>query len=218
MVSLFEKIEMRNFEAVLDERKNGITEGFTSSEEYRNFHHLGEIYEHTFSKLNTLDANKREICECLAFKFYLPAITYTNFFFERLMKFSIFIKTPGCIYDDSESKKIFKKLDNENLSVLIHKCRELDIINDKELTKLKKLLKYRNGFGHANYEKIFQDGANPWKNLDGSESSSRGKPLENIDYYMLTRKEAPKYFMEIFKIADNIDNRLEGRELNYWNF
>lgn len=182
-------------------------------EKSRELYFLELIYNHSFSKLSTLDANKKEICECIAFKFYLPSITYTNFFFERLMKYAIYLKkTSNQYYSEKEVDEMFERLDREDLSRLINKCRSLDLINDKELEKTKALAQIRNGFSHANYKKIFRDKPNLWKSLD-IPISSRGKQLENIDYNILARTIALDYFVDLIRIAFKIDSQLSGSNL-----
>lgn len=176
---------------------------------------------HVLSHLKSIIA---EICECLICKCNQAAITLTNHLFENVLKQTLIIwdSQGRCFSNNQLIEDTFKeeveKYDDNNIEPNINLCKSKGIITKEESNQLKELKKkFRDPFSHASYTKLFANAQMPIWRTSLSNPNSVKEEKVNISmvplFYTLAQIEfaktnAARYFLEIYALINNLDNKL----------
>ncbi|MCP4761811.1 MAG: hypothetical protein GY870_08515 [archaeon] len=153
-------------------------------------------------------------------------ITLTNNLLERLLKVALIKNETGIgpipIKDwDSIFKGPTEKYGNLPLGNSIEKCKKLELINEKEKTILFDLIRemIRNGFAHADYDKVLTDFPDEVKMYKGSLSNPTdikevrinqklNPEIQAFQVENFAKENAKYYFDFAFNLVFRIEKRL----------
>ncbi|WP_321480478.1 hypothetical protein [uncultured Bacteroides sp.] len=180
-----------------------------------------------YGKLNILNGLKSiiaEICDCLIIGNNQAAITLTNHLFENALK-QVLIRWDSNGKRFNETQRIdetlrdeVKEYDGKCLSAVIEKCNRKGLLTEIEAKKLIELKNnYRNSFSHASYSKLFKNASAVLYSANISNPVEITEETANIStvpfLYLAAQKEfakrnALKYFFEVYTIVNNMDEKL----------
>jgi hypothetical protein len=192
----------------------------------QNFPELGKYFDfqlNVFTEFNTLIF---EINKCLILELNRAAITLTNNLIERLLKLALIKNETGIgpipIEDwDSIFRPPTEKYSGYNLGSTIEKCKKLNLINSHEKTLLFDSIRdmIRNGFSHADFDKVLIDYPDEIKMFQGSISNPTELKQVTINQKLnpeiqafqvenFAKGYAKKYFIFGFDLIFKIEERL----------
>ncbi len=195
----------------------------------KNFPLLGKYFDfqlNVFTEFNTLIF---EINKCLILELNRAAITLTNNLIERLLKLALIESETGIgpipIEDwNSTFRPPTEKYRRYNLGSTIEKCKKLDLINSEEKKLLFESIRemIRNGFSHADFDKVLVDYPDDIKMYQGSftnptelkEVTINQKLNPEIQAFQVenfAKYYAKQYFDFAFKLIFKIEKRLINR-------
>lgn len=180
-----------------------------------------------FALLRSLNPVVSQICDCLLIGAHVAAMTLTNFFVERTLKLAIILKEGnGKTYNgeiplDQLFKEEIDKYDEKEMGQTINKAKSLGVITKQESKFLEECRKkYRNPFSHAECLAIFNGVktkiyetslTNPTEMKESTVDLSYTPLFQEWGLPQYCKKHAFNYFIEIFALAHQIEERL--REL-----
>jgi len=179
-----------------------------------------EINPHLFHEFQEL---MKENFTCLEKGLNTASITLSNHILEKLLKVSIIYKL-GLGLSDAEFSRINLEYDGTNLYNNIEKLRSLELINEAEENVLKEYIRevIRNGFSHAESEKILKD-VNPiipamnFKGEPVEMSRHRYRFISQLQIQSLVEKFAPIYYRYIFILMHELEDRISPDTIHMRN-
>lgn len=192
----------------------------------QNYPELGKYFDfqlNVFTEFNTLIF---EINKCLLLELNRAAITLTNNLIERLLKLALIKNETGIgsipIEDwDKTFRPPTEKYSGYKLGNSIEKCKKLDLINaeEKELLFVSIREMVRNGFSHADFDKVLIDYPDEIKMYQGSFSNSTelkevkinqklNPEIQAFQVENFAKDYSKQYFDFAFKLIFRIENRL----------
>ena len=203
----------------------------------RNYDQLDYYFNDRLAILSALNPVKYQIINCLMIEQNIASVTLTNHLLERMLKLALIEKEIYGLKigkDDIELKlKLdfsYKKYDNLVLSQSIKEAYKSELINDKEKEYLYNIVRdnIRNAFSHAEMEKINKGKQESitmfsYKFGEVEEKFRNQEALAHKEIIVSTKvpvlqseiqndkcsQIAMPYFESIYKIAKNIDARLD---------
>lgn len=177
-----------------------------------------------FFEFNTLVF---EINKCLILELDRAAITLTNYFLERLLKLALIYNEIGI--DGIEIEKwdevlspAISKFDNIKLGNSIEQCKKHNLINSSEKKYLWDIIRdlIRNGFSHAESNKILSELPNERKVYKGSlydnseieKVTINQKLIPEIQALLIenfAKANSQSYFDFVYNLSHNIEKRIK---------
>ena len=177
-----------------------------------------------FFEFNTLVF---EINKCLILELDRAAITLTNYFLERLLKLALIYNEIGI--DGIEIEKwdevlspAISKFDNIKLGNSIEQCKKHNLINSSEKDYLWNIIRdlIRNGFSHAESNKILSELPNERKVYKGSlydnseieKVTINQKLIPEIQALLIenfAKANSQSYFDFVYNLSHNIEKRIK---------
>ncbi|TMM52033.1 hypothetical protein FEE95_21725 [Maribacter algarum] len=210
----------------------------------KNYNSLEYYFDDELKFLQPLNLAKYEVINCLMIEQFNAAITLTNHMTERMLKLALIEKTThGLKISEKDINELNKTIteasnlyDSEKMSQTIKLVYNEGLITEQEKTYLDKVIrdKIRNSFSHAEMEKVNkgkkdQIELRSFKFTEVQKSINEGSPIPKKQIKVSTKvpflqSEIQKmkaeeiafpYFKNIYKIAKNIDRRLDVKKEYY---
>jgi len=180
----------------------------------RNYPGLGKYFEFNLKVFTEFNALIFEINKCLILELNRAAITLTNNLVERLLKIALIKNETGIgpipIEEwDITFKEPTEKYSEYYLGNAIEKCKKLDLITGREKTILFDSIRemIRNGFSHADFDKVLVDYPDEIKLFQGNLSN----PID-LKQVMINQKLNPE--IQAFQV----ENFAKENARNYFDF
>ncbi|HRT84492.1 MAG TPA: hypothetical protein P5523_07635 [Bacteroidales bacterium] len=195
----------------------------------KNYPELSKYFDFKLKIFNELDTLIFEINKCLILEFHRAAITLTNHLLERLLKLALINYEVGIgPIPVDQWNSVFegpnKKYGSINLGNSIDKCKDLEIITDKEhrilFDTIRELM--RNGFSHADSSKTlaglpdeliaFQGNFNKPGDINEVGLNQKVIPfLQALNMETFAKEASKPYFEFVFGLIFRIEKRLDER-------
>lgn len=192
----------------------------------KNYPELGKYFEFNLKVLTEFNTLIFEINKCLILELNRAAITLTNNLIERLLKIALVKNETGIGPIPIEKwdltfKGPMEKYGEYSLGKTIEKCKKLGLINELEKKVLYNLIRemIRNGFSHADFNKILKDYPDEIKLFQGNFSNStdikevvinqkHNPEIQAFQIENFAKDNAKNYFDFAFKLIFKIEERL----------
>ncbi|HWI89935.1 MAG TPA: hypothetical protein VNT20_01620 [Flavisolibacter sp.] len=196
----------------------------------RNFETYSKYFDFEYKVFHEFRPTVFQIAKCLILEMNYTAITLTNHLLERLLKLALISKAVGVSPIPTENwNSVFeppvKKYGSMLLGNTIEQCKKENLIDDKEKSVLFDVVRelMRNGFSHADAEKILSDLPDEVQLFEGSFSNPNNlkpvslnpkliPPLQSIHMESFAKANATNYFDYIFRLIGKIEDRLISLE------